>query len=179
MVGSGRLPRRGGEFLTGGYAFYQIYETGDKRFVSLGAIENKFWRIFCERIGRPEYIDMQWDMERQEEMKAGIQTIMKQKTQKEWVQIFADVEICFTPVLNLDEVYEHPQVKAREMMMRMPDINNSGKDMVVPGLPIKFSATPGEVKLKFPELGEHTSEVLQGVGYTTEEIELFKINGIV
>jgi crotonobetainyl-CoA:carnitine CoA-transferase CaiB-like acyl-CoA transferase len=74
---------------------------------------------------------------------------------------------------------EHPQAVDRDMIININNFRNSGKDMVLSGLPIKFSATPGEVKLTFPEAGEHTVEILSRAGYTAKEIELFKINEVV
>ncbi len=177
--GSGLLPERGNGLLTGGFAFYQIYETSDNKYISLGAVESKFWREFCERIGKPEYLDSQWKPELQEQMIAGIRTVIKEGSQAEWLEIFADANICLAPVLNLEEMSKHPQVVDRDMIIKMKDFRDSGKDMFLSGLPIKFSDTPGEIKLNFPETGEHTVEILLAAGYTAEEIELFKINGVI
>lgn len=173
------VTQRGQGLLTGGFAYFNIYETSDHKYVSLGASEAKFWQDFCQRIGKPEYISIQWNTEMQEEMIAGIGAIIKEKSRAEWIEIFVDTNICFTPVLELDEMCEHPQVLARDMIIKMSDFRDSGKDMILPGLPIKFSDTPGEVKLTFQEAGEHTAEILSAAGYTSEEIHLFKINGVV
>jgi len=103
-AGEGRLPRRGDELLTGGYACYNVYETKDGQYVSLGAIEEKFWAEFCRKIDRPQYVPWQWRTEVQTEMIADIRNVMREKTKQEWVEFFADDDICFTPVLNLEEV---------------------------------------------------------------------------
>lgn len=168
--GLGRLPVCNGETLTGGYACYQIYATADEKFVSLGAVEFKFWQRFCERIGRPEYIPYQWDSARQEEILADIKSIMAGKTQQEWEEFFADDDICFTPVLNLEEMIQHPQVKDRNMVIEMEDVQGSGKNMRLTGCAIKLSDTPAVVKPVFPELGEHTEALLQELGYSPQEI---------
>ncbi|PKM77020.1 MAG: CoA transferase [Firmicutes bacterium HGW-Firmicutes-15] len=177
--GTGVMPERGNALLTGAFAFYQIYETSDNKYISLGAAESKFWEEFCERIGKPEYVDDQWKQEVQEEMIAGIRTVMKEKSQAEWLETFIDANICLAPVLNLEEMSEHPQVVDRDMIIKMKNFRGSGKDMFLSGLPIKFSDTPGEIKLNFPETGEHTVEILLAAGYTAEDIELFKINGVI
>ncbi len=177
--GWGTLPQRGAGFLTGGFACYQVYETSDHKYLSLGALEEKFWQEFCQLINRPEYIPIQLEKDCQEEMIYGIREVMKSKTQAEWLQMFADDDICLTPVLNLDEVSKHPQVLNREMLIKLPDFEDSGKDMVLSGLPIKFSDTPGEFKPIFPKIGEHTNEILAHLGYSSEEIELFRKEQII
>ncbi|HQA07863.1 MAG TPA: CaiB/BaiF CoA-transferase family protein [Syntrophomonadaceae bacterium] len=172
--GQGRLPVCNGGALTGGFACYQIYAAADGKYVSLGAVEAKFWQRFCERIGRPEYIPYQWDDTRQEEILADIKSIMAGKTQQEWVDYFADDDICFTPVLNLEEMSRHPQVQDRNMVIIMEDVQGSGKNMMLTGCPIKLSHTPAIVKPVFPELGEHTEILLQEIGYSAQEIARWK-----
>ncbi|NLB52477.1 MAG: CoA transferase [Syntrophomonadaceae bacterium] len=169
-----RLPHRGKEILTGGYACYQVYKTADDRFVSLGAVEYKFWQGFCERIGRPDYGPYQWDFSRQEEILSDIRQIMAGKTQQEWVEFFAADDICFTPVLTLEEMCEHPQVKERKMVFILEDLAGSGKNMAITGSPIKLSDTPAVIKPVYPELGEHTDDVLSQLGYSLEDITRLK-----
>lgn len=177
--GWGRLPERGNEVLTGGYACYNIYETSDHKFVSLGAIEDKFWAEFCNKIGKPEYIEIQWDKEKQADCIAGIRSIMAQKTQQEWVEFFADSDICFTPILTLEEMSEHPQVKDRNMILKLKNFKDLGKDLVLTGVPVKLSETPGVAKPVFPAVGEHNEEILKEINYTEKEIEELKNKGII
>jgi len=177
--GNGVMPQRGDTMLTGSSAYYHIYETGDQKYLSLGAVEAKFWQEFCMRIGKPEYVAGQNRPDLQEEMIAGIAAVIKGKSQAEWLDLFADTFVCLTPVLNLEEMSEHPQVLARDMIIKVDDFGDSGKEMVLTGLPIKFSDTPGEVKLKFPETGEHTEEVLSAAGFSAQDIQIFKISGVV
>lgn len=177
--GGGNLPKRGNELLTGGYATYNNYECKDGKYVSLGAVEAKFWASFCKKIGKEEYIPLQMDITRQPELEASIQSIMLTKTRDEWVEFFADSDICFTPVLTLDEMAQHPQVLAREMIHTLPDFQGSGKDLVCTGVPIKLSETPGEAKMVFAKTGQHTDEVLAGLGYSTSQIEQLHKDGVV
>ncbi|NSW83896.1 MAG: CoA transferase [Syntrophothermus sp.] len=178
-AGEGELPRRGDGLLTGGYACYNVYETKDGQYVSVGAIEEKFWAQFCQKVGRPQYIEQQYRPEMQSEMIADLRNIMRTRTKQEWVDFFAEDDICFTPVLNLEEVSEHPQVKAREMIIKLANFKESGKDVILPGIPIKLSATPGEVKPSFPALGEHNDEVLSSVGYSREQIRKLREDKVV
>jgi crotonobetainyl-CoA:carnitine CoA-transferase CaiB-like acyl-CoA transferase len=177
--GWGRLPERGDDILTGGYAFYNIYQTKDNKYVSLGAVEDKFWADFCKKIGREEYIKTQWDKSKQGPIMADIRGIMLEKTRDEWVEYFADNDICFTPVLTLDEVCQHPQVLARDMIYKIQDAGGSGREVVTAGIPIKLSATPGEAKLIFPALGENNDEILQAAGYSAADIEELKNKKII
>jgi len=177
--GQGILPERGSEMLTGGYACYNIYKTRDNKFISLGAIEDKFWRNFCLRIDRPDYIQLQWAREKQKNLIDDIKAIFIEKYQQEWLDIFSDLDICLTPVLTLEEMSEHPQVKEREMLIKLPDYQNSGRDLFMAGIPIKLSSTPGELKVQFPEVGQHTMSILQKAGYNEMEIVELKEQGII
>lgn len=177
--GEGNLPKRGDELLTGGYATYNNYECKDGKYVSLGAVENKFWVSFCKKLGMEEYIPLQMNISRQPEIEASIRTIMLTKTRDEWVEFFSNSDICLTPVLTLDEMVQHPQVLARNMIHTLPNFLGSGKDLVCTGIPIKLSETPGETKMVFAKTGEHTDEVLAGIGYSASQIEQLHKDSIV
>jgi len=178
-AGWGRLPERGNDVLTGGYACYNVYKTKDDRYVSLGAVEDKFWAEFCEKIDRSEYIKPQWNTSLQQDMQEDVRKIMLSKTRDEWVEFFSSSDICFTPVLTLEEMCSHPQVLAREMILKLTNVKGSGKDVPLTGVPIKLSGTPGVAKLTFPKLGEHTNLLLNEAGYSSGEIEEFKIKRII
>ena len=177
--GSRRCPVPGREFLTGGFAMYNVYRCSDGRHVSLGAIEQKFWKGFCEGIGKENYIPLQYSIEDQEELIREISRIMLTRSRDEWVEHFRNKDICFTPVLDLDEVSEHEQVQARGMMLKVINFMGSGADISVAGNPVKLSETPCEIRLQFPRTGEDTESVLLEAGYSEEEIESFKESGVV
>lgn len=177
-AGSGIVPQRGNELLSGGFATYNIYKCKDGGYVSLGAVEHKFWAEFCKKIGKEEYISLQIDREKQVQIKEDIQEIMLQKSRDEWVDFFADSDICFTPVLDLDEVSNHPQVLARNMMQRLVDFKDSGKDMLLIGVPFHLSENPARLNPSFPESGEHNEEILMQAGYSKIEIEDFMNKGV-
>lgn len=177
--GWGRLPERGNDVLTGGYACYNVYQTKDNQYVSLGAVEDKFWAEFCKRIGRTEYIKMQWDTAQQPEVMADVREIMRGKTRDEWVEFFASSDICFTPVLTLEEMCEQPQVVAREMILKLRNVRNSGKDVALTGVPVKLSETPGKAVLTFPKLGEHNEEILAAIGFSAADMERLRRDGVI
>jgi len=171
--GKGSVPETGREFLTGGFAMYNTYKCSDGKYAGLGAIEGKFWNGFCTKIGREDLISSQFDISKQDEMIADISGIMLGKSRDEWVEFFADSDICFTPVLDLDEVSEHEQVKAREMLHKVMNFRGSGEDLVVTGNPVKLSETPCEIVLEFPDTGGDAMKILADAGYTGEEVKEF------
>ncbi len=177
--GTGLLPEMGNGLLTGGYAYFNVYETKDNKYLSVGLAEDKFWEEFCKRIGKPDYIGFQRVPDMQEKLIAGVAEIIKEKTQEEWVDLFSDINICIAPVLALDEMCEHPQVVDRGMIIKKQDFRGSGKEMVFAGLPVKFSENPGELKFNFPEAGEHTEELLTAVGYNQDDIKKLKNDKVI
>ncbi len=177
--GLGRLPRRGHEMLTGGFAYFNVYETSDHKFISLGASETPFWTKFCNIIDKPEFIEKHKKREMQDEMVAEIRKIIKQKSFDEWNRVLSGEELCYAPVLRLDEVSEHPQVLDRQMVVKIRNFHDSGKDLFIPGRALKFSSDPGELPLEFAELGQHTREILTAIGCSEAEIDLLKSKEVI
>lgn len=112
----GNRPGRGQNLLTGGAAFYGIYETADGKFVSLGAIETVFWKNFCEAVTRPELISRQSEPLPQTDLISEVAAIFKSRTRAEWDTALATVDCCYHPVLDIDEVARHPQNVARGLI---------------------------------------------------------------
>lgn len=169
FLASGKVPRRGETMLSGGFACYNVYETKDGRYVTLGAVEDKFWAGFCEAVNRPDLIPEQYPPEpRASAIIKEVQAIMKTKTQAEWVELLTPLDICFTPVKDVREALADPQVQARKMVVEI-DHPVEGK---VPTLafPVKFSETPARADSPPPLYGEHTAEILRGLGYTDDQI---------
>lgn len=109
---------RGSAFLTGGAAFYQIYRTKDGRFVSLGALEDKFWRNFCVAVGRPEWVSRQWETMPQTTLIAELAALFDAKTLAEWDATLGGVDCCFEPVHELAEMVTHEQTRDRGFVQR-------------------------------------------------------------
>ncbi|MGO1118106.1 CaiB/BaiF CoA transferase family protein [Rhodovibrionaceae bacterium A322] len=112
-VRDGGEAKRGEGLLTGGVAFYRIYETADGRFVSLGAIEPKFWAAFCEAAGRPDWIARQAEPLPQKDLIAEVDMLFRSKTLDQWNALLETVDCCYEPLLEAEEMLAHPHLKAR------------------------------------------------------------------
>jgi crotonobetainyl-CoA:carnitine CoA-transferase CaiB-like acyl-CoA transferase len=169
----GELLKRGDTPLTGRYACYQVYPTKDGRHMSLGALEPKFWKNFCEAVGRRDLMDKQF-IEGEERLRIieKIQNLFKTKTQEEWVDFFKKVDACCEPILTFEEVFQHPQVLHRQMVMETEHpVEGNFRQL---GNPINSSRFPFEIRTPSPAWGEHTMEVLRAAGFSEGEIKHFK-----
>jgi len=169
----GELLKRGDTPLTGRYACYQVYPTKDGRHMSLGALEPKFWKNFCQAVGRGDLTEKQF-IEGEDRLRiiGEIQNLFKTKTQEEWVDFFRKVDACCEPILTFEQVFEHPQVLHRKMVMEANHpVEGNIRQL---GNPIKSSRFPFEVRTPSPAWGEHTVEVLRATGFSEEEITHFK-----
>jgi crotonobetainyl-CoA:carnitine CoA-transferase CaiB-like acyl-CoA transferase len=172
------LPKRGDILFTGRYACYQVYPTKDGRYMSLGALEGKFWKNFCEAIGRRDFIQKQF-LEGEERLLIikEIQNLFKSKTQKEWIDFFKNVDACCEPILTFEEVFIHPHVIHRQMVKEF-EHPVEGKIKQI-GSPIKSSQFSFEIRTPPPSWGENTVDILRGIGYSDKDIQhLRKVKAI-
>lgn len=143
-------PSRGEQVLDGGMANYNIYETKDGRFLSVGAVESKFWETFCKTIEREDFVEGFFSpAEKQQEMKQAIQQIIATKTLAEWLTIFEPLDACVAPAQTFAEVVRDQQVQAREMIQSIED--EALGEVKHIGIPIKLSKTPGKIRSLAPE----------------------------
>ncbi|WP_346207732.1 CaiB/BaiF CoA-transferase family protein [Caldifermentibacillus hisashii] len=150
--------KRGEQMLSGGLACYEVYQTKDGRWLAVGALEMKFWRVFCQKIGKPEWIALLNEQDEvQYKLKHDIQNVIYTKTLAEWMDIFEDAEACVSPVLTFAELVNHPQVQVRRMF---ETIEQDGIPVKHIGIPIKLSRTPGKIRAAAPKLDEHTEYYL-------------------
>ncbi|XP_043467801.1 alpha-methylacyl-CoA racemase [Leptopilina heterotoma] len=165
---------RGKNILDTGSHFYNTYETKDGQYMSVGAIEPKFYAILLEKLELteddcPQFVDF-------EENKRKLEKIFKQKTQEEWYKIFDYSDACVTPVLTLDKVKNHSHNKERGTFSLDDD------ETLIPNPAPKLSRTPGlsnGSRYSFTNTGEHTLEILAALGYNSSEINNFISSGIV
>lgn len=162
-------------FLTGALPCYSIYETSDKKFMALGALEFKFWERFCKAIDRADLVIFHMVAEEQaQKVFIEVSTIFESNTQQFWTERFKDIDCCVSPILSLKESLDNEQVKARNMILikKYPDAG----EVLQFGLPLKFSSFEFEVEMPAPQLGEHTEQELLAIGYS--EIEIKKLREI-
>mgnify|MGYP001059218256 CR=1 FL=1 len=154
------------EALGGSLPFYNIYKAGDGEFLSLGAIEDKFWREFCLGIDREDLIDRQFDISVIEDL----EKIFLEKTRDEWVEIFKEANTMLTPVYSPEEVPNDPQIRHRKVFDFEKKILN---------FPVKLHESETEKGGKAPDRGENTSEILRELGYKDKEIEDLKGDDVI
>ncbi len=171
---SGRAPERGMIQLTGRHPCFAVYETRDGRHLTVGAYEGHFWATLCRHFGREDFIPQQWaEGETREQMFAFFREAFRAKTLEEWRHELAEVEICFGPVNTLDEMFADPQVRHRGMVV------GEGTNLTI-GPPIKLSETPASLRTPPPSaFGQHTDEVLHGLGLGETEIARMRADGVI
>ena len=156
--------------------YYNIYQTKDKRFLTVGTIEPKFWQRFCDLIECPELEKRQFDFAHEAELKKLVASKIAAKTQKEWLELIGAAEFCVTPVCSLDEALRS-QLTAQENMLQEQECD-LGKLRYVSG-PVKFSDAGAIISRRAPYLGEHTQEVLAAIGYSDEAISALSAEGAI
>ena len=170
---SGEMPARGRQQLTGRYPCYAIYETADGRHLTIGAFEGHFWATLCRHFGREDFIEWQWDEgAKRDEMFAFFRERFRAKALAAWNAELGELDICYGPVNNLEEMFEDPQVRHREMIVDLGPMKGIGT-------PIKLSATPGGVRSLPPTLGEHTDATLSELGFTQAQIKDLRGRGVI
>jgi crotonobetainyl-CoA:carnitine CoA-transferase CaiB-like acyl-CoA transferase len=163
---------------SGGLLCYNVYETKDKKYMSLGAVEGKFWKKFCSLIRKEELLEFQnAHLETNPEVFKQLEEVFKQKTQSEWVELFEGEDVCCTPVKTMEELLNDPHVLYRKMITEVfhPQLGKV-KQIAFPG---KLSKTPAVYRRYPPALGEHGIEILKGIGYSLREIEQFEKDEII
>ncbi len=175
---SAEEPKESATLLSGLFPCYNIYETKDGQYISVGALEHRFWVNLCQKLGREDFIPYQFASgEKREEIFRFLQDTFKQKTRDEWMDELKDIDICFGKVLSLKEALNDPQVKHRKMVVEFSD-SEKGEQRYLAS-PIKLSATPPSIRQGAAYFGEHTEEVLRELGLGQEEIKRLKEEGVV
>jgi len=161
------LPVTGGSLaLHGGLACYNVYETADGKYLSLGALEPTFWSDFCKISGRNDLLSRQFDRT----IKEDVATTFRQRPLAEWVEAFSATDGCVEPILSFEEMLSHPQVRARGFVRE-----ENGQPV---GLNTPFVFARSTEQRPIPALGEHTDAVL-GEFLSQRELEELTSRGII
>jgi alpha-methylacyl-CoA racemase len=160
-------PARGGLELAGSLICYRPYACKDG-WVTLGALEPKFWQAWCRGVGREDLVEKQFESPGSD-AHAEVERVFLERTRDEWQAFASEHDCCLEPVLGLDEALDSELVRARDMVVT---VDQPGADSPVRqlGVPVKLSRTPGAPAGAGPALGEHTEEVLSSLGYSAEDV---------
>jgi alpha-methylacyl-CoA racemase len=175
LATGGASPARGDLELAGRLICYRPYACSDG-WVTLGALEPKFWQAWCRGVGREDLIDKQFERPGSD-AHAEVERIFLARTRTEWHEFAEQHDCCLEPVLELDEALDSELVLARRMVVELDQPGADGVRLL--GVPVKMSRTPGAPAGPGPALGEHTDEVLAGLGYAEEEVAAMKESGAV
>ncbi|HEX4203765.1 MAG TPA: CoA transferase [Ktedonobacteraceae bacterium] len=161
---------------------YQVFQTADSG-IAIGASNQRNWERLTQVLERPDLLQtplFTTNSDRMANLPALVETLtetFRTRTTEEWQQRLDEVGVPAGPVLTLDQVYEHPQVRAREMDIEI-DHPLAGRVHAL-GFPVKYSGTPGQIARPAPVLGQHSFKILQELGYTPEERSQLAAEGIV
>jgi alpha-methylacyl-CoA racemase len=162
---------RKSNLLDGGAHFYDTYKTKDGKWISVGSIEPQFYALLVEKTGvdKAEF-EAQHDRDGWERLRGKLAAVFATKTRDEWDAIMGGSDVCFGPVLTLEEAPKHPHNVARQTFL---DIDG----VIQPAPAPRFSATPGAIQGPPPAIGEHNDKALSDWGFSAGEIAALKTSG--
>jgi alpha-methylacyl-CoA racemase len=160
---------RGSNILDTGAPWYNVYETKDGKFVSIGSIETRFYEELLQKLGVPDL--GQHDRKRWPEMKATFVKTFKSKTREEWCKAFEGSDACFAPVLSWSEARRDAHNVSRKSFFELGGVEQ-------PSPAPRYSRTPGKVRCPPPERGEGGAQALADWGFSKTEIERLRSRGL-
>lgn len=164
---------KGTNLLDGGAHFYDTYECADGKWISIGSIEPQFYALLLEKCEiTDEQFQNQMDRDGWPELKEKIATVLKSKSRDEWCEIMEGTDICFAPVLDLDEAPQHPHNKARGTFIEIDGVTQPAP---APRFSRTKNATPGPP----PIAGEHTEDILTDWGFSADDVSSLKESGAI
>jgi crotonobetainyl-CoA:carnitine CoA-transferase CaiB-like acyl-CoA transferase len=175
---TGRMPERGGDLISGKYPWYDFYQAADGGYVHLGALEWRFWRNFCDAVGRPEWADRQMaEGAEAEAMRAEIAAYFRREDRDALVARLAPLDTCVAPVLRLEECARAEAFRDRGLFVEVED----PRDGVVAHIafPVRFDGAAPTAPQPAPGWGEHSEAVLRAIDLPTAEIAALRDDGII
>lgn len=169
MWGRGRREN----LLDGGAHFYDTYQCKDGRWVSIGSIEPQFYALLLEKTGITDpAFQQQMNRGEWDNLRAKLAEVIATKTRDEWTEIMGGTDVCFAPVLDMDEAPLHPHNAARKTFIEVSGV-------VQPAPAPRFSATPGAVQGPPPAIGAHDEEALSEWGFSGQAIAALRQSGAI
>ena len=169
MWGGGRREN----LLDGGAHFYDTYPCKDGRWVSIGSIEPQFYALLLEKTGITDpAFQQQMNRGEWDNLRAKLAEVIATKTRDEWTEIMGGTDVCFAPVLDMDEAPLHPHNAARKTFIEVSGV-------VQPAPAPRFSATPGAVQGPPPAIGAHDQEALSEWGFSDQAIAALRQSGAI
>ncbi|MEH6822663.1 MAG: CaiB/BaiF CoA-transferase family protein [Motiliproteus sp.] len=172
-LGGGVEPEAGKMLLNGG-SFYDYYQTSDGRYFSVGSLEPQFMALLCDAIGSPELAKLGMSPKQQDQqlLRDTLTDAFKSRSFDHWQEVFGRLEACVEPVLTVTEAAEHPQLKARHMVVEVPKQDGTTQQQLAH--PIKFSRFSPEYSHVGTDLGAHTEQVLEELGIDHDGVAKLK-----
>ena len=161
---------------------YQALRTKDG-YLNLGAATQPTWEQLCRAIGREDLIEDErfrapWDRKaREEELAALLEETFSTQNTSHWLELLDAAGVVAGPIYNMEQVYQDPQVLAREMLVDTQDPELGTIHNI--GVPVKLSNTPGSIRRRAPALGEHSAEILLEHGFTQSEVDGLLAEGVI
>lgn len=172
-AGDWDVEHRGVNFLDGGAHFYDTYRTADDKYIAIGAIEPQFYKLLLELCELDsDAFGAQMDQSQWPALKARLAELFSSRTRDQWCALLEGSDVCFAPVLSLDEAPGYPHNVARQTYIEVDDV-------VQPAPAPRFSRTPSSVRHGAHRPGEDTSRVLRTMGFSTEEIAALRGDGFI
>ncbi|MEM7078878.1 MAG: CaiB/BaiF CoA-transferase family protein [Pseudomonadota bacterium] len=175
MMNTGRWSHeRGTNMLDGGAHFYGTYATADGKHVSIGSIEPQFYELLLEKTGLAGDNTLPAQMSRDEWplLREKLEAVFKTKSRDEWDEIMLGTDICYAPVLSFDEACDHPHNVDRQTFVEADGVRQAAPAP-------RFSRTEAQLPVPAAAPGEHTDEILAGLGHTAEDISALRKSGAV
>lgn len=160
---------------TGAFACYNVYSTADGGYVACGMMERKWWQAFCEHVGHPEWVALQFEPAAQAELIRELQGVFAQRTQAEWEAVGQTLPTCLTGVRGVAAVAGNPEWRSRG-----PVGTIHVGDETIPGFfaPIHFSRSGIVPVGRVPRVGEDGPAVLRAWGWAPSEVEALVASGV-
>jgi alpha-methylacyl-CoA racemase len=164
---------RGVNLLDTGAPYYNVYETADGGWVSVGAIEEQFYVQLLERLGLPvdDFLP-QMDRSRWPALKSALTDVFKSKTRDEWTELLEGTDVCFAPILPMSDASKHPHMVARGTLIEYDGVEQ-------PAPAPRFSRTEAAVQGSARMPGADTDAVLADWGFGPDEIAALAAAGAI